>query len=411
MPSTRRRQRTPRRTAQLSGIALLAAQAAAPAAAAAPSPPVEADAWLLMATGTGRILAAEHPERRYPPGSLAKLMTAYLTFRAAASGGIDLHDRVRISAPEWRMSGAQMFLEVGESITVDRLLQGMLVAGGNDAAHALARHVGVRVATFVELMNRQARVLGMGNTHFVNPSGLPAPRQHTTARDIALLARALIREFPGQYVRFADETITHNGITQRNRNPVLGIVRGADGLMTGYTDRAGYNLVASARQGGMRLIVVLLGAESPGDRLQGAMTGLRYGFREFTTIKLHEADRTIARARVWKGRSDFVDAVLGDELYVTVSRDRADSMTSTPRIPRTLQAPIDKGERIGWLEVATDTELIGREPLLAARPVVAGSWIDIAVDTVRLQWRTFWREQRRELFAHDAERAGHEPQG
>lgn len=406
-----RRNRMPRSIVPLVALALLAAEATAAAAPAAPrsSLPVEADAWLLMATKSGQVLAAERADRRYAPGSLAKAMTAYLVFQAAATGRIDLSDRVRISEREWRMSGSQMFVEVGERITVDKLLQGMLVAGGNDAAHALARHLGVSVAAFVDLMNQEARQLGMEDTHFVNPSGLPAPRQHTSARDMATLARALIRDFPGQYQRFADEAITHNGITQRNRNPVLGIVHGADGLVTGYTERSGYNLIASARQEDMRLLAVLLGAETTGDRLQGAMLALRHGFDDFTTVKVREADRVIERARVWKGRSDFVDAVLAEDLYVTVSPEQARSMSTRPRFPQTLEAPLKEGDRIGSLEVGTTKTLIERQPLLAGHPVAAGSWLDYAVDTVQLKWRAFWREQRRDLFAHDATRSGKEP--
>lgn len=384
--------------AGIAGMLLLAA-AAQPAGAA---PVVPADAWLLQAVSSGRVLAGRNADERRQPGSLAKLMTAYVAFEAAARGRIDYAERVRISAREWRMSGSQMFLEVDEEVTVDRLLQGMLIAGGNDAAHALARHVGLGVDAFVRLMNRRAQALGMRHTHFTNPSGLPDPQQRTTARDMATFAAALIEEFPKQYRRFTDEAITHNGIRQRNRNPVLGIVRGADGLMTGYTNAGGYHLVASARRDDMRLVAVLLGARTTGDRLQGSMALLRHGFRTYESVRVARANRPLARARVWTGRSDLVDAVLERPLYVTVRRDRADSLETATRLTRALHAPIEAGERVGWLTVGTAAGSLAREPLRAARAVPAGGWIDYIVDTVRLRWQTFWRRQQRELFADGA---------
>lgn len=403
--------RTPRQITTLVAIILLISAGDAFARPSSPFPPIEADAWLIMSARTGHILGGRNTDEQYPPGSLTKLMTAYLTFEAAEAGRIGYTDHVRISEREWRMSGSQMFVEVDERITVDRLLQGMLVAGGNDAAHALARHAGIRVDSFVDLMNTRARSLGMRNTHFVTPSGLPDPDQLTTARDMAILARALIREFPDQYRRFSVRAISHNGIRQRNRNPVLGIVRGADGLLTGYTDRAGYNLVASAQREDMRLIAVLLGASTPGDRLQGAARGLRHGFRHFTTVRVAEAHHPIERARVWKGRSDFVTAILKRDLYVTISNDRLDSMQTRTRFPHALEAPLTTSEQIGSFEVVAGAELVARAPLFAANAVATAGWMDYAVDTIRLQWREFWRAQRRELFARDTKDTDKKPRG
>lgn len=392
-------------------VAALVLLAASLSAGATTGPALQADAWVTTAVRSSAILDSEAAERRLPPGSLVKLMTAYLTFEAIAAGRIEPSDRVRISEHEWRMSGSQMFLEVDERVTIDKLLQGMIVAGGNDAAHALARYIGPGVPQFVARMNRKARALGMDATHFSNPSGLPTPKQRSSARDLGILARSLVREFPQQQERFTDQAITHNGITQNNRNRLIGLLQGADGLITGHTDSHGYHLAASASREDLRLVSVILGAQSEDDRLLGAAAALRYSFDNFETVRLRSADQPIEQAQVWKGQSDFVPAVLADPLYVTVRSDRIESLNARIDFPRTLVAPLAAGERIGWLEVRTDAGPVTREPLLAGHAVPTAGWLDYAVDSVQLRWDRFWREQRQELFAGDPKEAAPKPSG
>jgi len=383
----------------LLGAVLVTATAAFPAHATPPPPAVKADAWVLMAVRSGRVLASVHADEPRPAGSLAKLMTAYLTFRAATHGQISLDDPVRVTKHEWEMSGSQMFLKVGEDVTVDQLLQGMLVAGGNDAAHALARHVSGSVEAFVQLMNRQARVLGLDDTHFTNPSGLPDPHEQMSAHDAAVLASDLVRRFPGQYQRFSARSITHSGIKQRNRNPVLGVVIGADGLITGHTAHGGYDLVASAARDHMRLIAVLLGTHSRSNRLADANAMLSYGFREFVTLRVKRAGETVAQARVWMGAADHVPAALTQDLYVTVPRHEMDSVEARAKFPPTLEAPLQEGQQIGALHVTDGDQPIAHAPLVAMRKVASSGWIQYAIDSVELRWQTFWRRQRQDLLA------------
>ncbi|MFA9459814.1 D-alanyl-D-alanine carboxypeptidase family protein [Thiohalorhabdus sp. Cl-TMA] len=381
-------------------------------ASATPAPPdLNADASLLMATRSGRVLASEHPDKRYAPASLAKLMTAYLSFRALDGGGIAVTDQVRIREDTWRMSGAQMFLGVGETVSVDKLLQGLLVAGGNDAAQALARHVAGSVSGFVRMMNRQADALGMEHTRFANPSGIRHADQYTTARDMATLARALIRRFPSHYRRFRQQEITHNGITQRNRNRLLAFFEGADGLMTGYGRKAGYHLITSARRDRTRFLSVLLGAGSSEARFQDAMAALDYGFRFYETIHPYGAGERIREVRVWKGESDQVAAGVSRDLFLTIPRNRRDALRFRPEIERPLSAPIRDGERLGRLHVDLNGHALARRPLVAQHGVAWGGWMRHVVDTVRLEWKRFWKRQRRKLLAHDEESTGNGPPG
>lgn len=406
VPSARDGWRRPLVT--LLGLILLAASIAA---GASMGPAIQADASVTMAMRSETVIDSRAADRHLPPASLTKLMTAYLVFEAIDAGHIDANDRVRVNEHEWRMSGSQMFLEVDERVTIDKLLQGMIVAGGNDAAHALARHLGPGVPQFVARMNRKARALGMDDTHFVNPSGLPASTQRTSAQDLAILARAIVHEFPEQQGRFTDRKITHNGITQRNRNPLLGMVQGVNGLLTGYSESHGYNLAASAQRENLWLVNIILGANNEGDRLLGAAAALRYGFANFETVRLRSADEPVDQVQVWKGQSDFVPAVLGDPLYVTISSDQMESLDAQAEFPNTLVAPLAKGERIGSLAIRTEAGLVTREPLLAGHPVAAAGWFGYTIDTIHLRWDRFWREQREKLFAGEPRDGAQEPSG
>lgn len=386
----------------------LAVMAATPVAAAVPDPPLaNAASVYLVDSRSHRVLADSHSQKAMAPASLAKLMTAYLTFEALASDRIALSDKVRISEAVWKMDGSQMFLEVGERVPVRKLLAGMIVAGGNDAARALAEHLAGSPETFARMMNRKARTLGMGHTEFTNPSGLPDPGMHTTARDMATLARALTRDFPQFLDLFKRDRISHNGITQHNREGVLHYVEGAQALMTGYTADSGYHLVTVADREGrrMRLVGVILGASSADETFSSAQALINYAFRFYETTPIYAAGDTVRAARIWQGVRDKVAVGLQQDLHLTIPRRRGDALSVTAEMDSPIRAPVAAGERLGWLRVALSDRNLAHRPLVAQQAVPASGWLPYLLDAAKLRWRTFWREQRQSLLAGD----GHTP--
>lgn len=365
---------------------LLACLAATATAAPVPkSPSVSGESHVLMAAGTGRILAADNPDQRMSPASLTKLMTAYVVYEALADGSIALSDEVPISEEVWRMGGSQMFLEVDTQVSVDKLLDGMVVQSGNDAALALAEHVGGSEAAFVEQMNHYAAELGLENTHFVNAEGMSAEEHYSTARDLAKLSRALIRQFPEHYKRYSKRSFTYNNIQQYNRNDLLWRDTGVDGLKTGYTPKAGYCLAASAERDGMRLISVVLNAPSTDKRSADTRSLLSWGFRFYRTHQLYAAGDVLKRARIWNGAADEVPLGLEKDLLVTIPRDRYDALDARMSFPGKLVAPAAAGQQLGSVEVVLGEETIAQAPLVALEPVAEGSLLQRMADTV-LQW-------------------------
>lgn len=365
---------------------LLACLAATATAAPVPkSPSVSGESHVLMAAGTGRILAADNPDQRMSPASLTKLMTAYVVYEALADGSIALSDEVPISEEVWRMGGSQMFLEVDTKVSVDKLLDGMVVQSGNDAALALAEHVGGSEAAFVEQMNHYAAELGLENTHFVNAEGMSAEEHYSTARDLAKLSRALIRQFPEHYKRYSKRSFTYNNIQQYNRNDLLWRDTGVDGLKTGYTPKAGYCLAASAERDGMRLISVVLNAPSTDKRSADTRSLLSWGFRFYRTHQLYAAGDVLKRARIWNGAADEVPLGLEKDLLVTIPRDQYDALDARMSFPGKLVAPAAAGQQLGSVEVVLGEETIAQAPLVALEPVAEGSLLQRMADTV-LQW-------------------------
>jgi D-alanyl-D-alanine carboxypeptidase (penicillin-binding protein 5/6) len=280
-------------------VALLASPAGAQTAAVpAPPPKLTFKSHYLVDFSTDRVLAASAPDVPLPPASLTKLMTAYVVFGALESGRAHLDDRARISEKAWRMGGTRMFVEVNSEVTVEDLVRGMLIQSGNDASVALAEHLAGSVDAFVTEMNAAAETLGMRSTVFRNPHGLPARGHVSTARDLTLLARAIIHEFPEFYGLYAEREFAYNGIAQQNRNALLWRDPSVDGMKTGYTEAAGYCLVISAERDGMRLIAVVLGAQTARSRNDGAQKLLEYGFANFETRKLYSAGQELDAARV-----------------------------------------------------------------------------------------------------------------
>lgn len=364
-------------------LGLLLSCTAANAAVPLPAPPaIAGDSHILMDFRTGRVLAENNADQRVDPASITKIMTAYVVFKQLEAGTIALNDMVTISEKAWRAPGSRMFIEVGNRISVENLLQGMIIQSGNDASIALAEYVAGTEGAFADLMNQYAARLGMENSHFVNATGLPAENHKVTARDVALLSRAMIAEFPEYYDWYKVQEFTWNGIRQSNRNLLLYRDPRVDGIKTGHTEAAGYCLAASAVEGDMRLISVVMGTESERARADASQALLNYGFRFFETHKLYSAGAPLTDARVWKGATDTVGLAPADDIYVTIARGRYDQLQAVMDIQETLVAPLADDQVVGVVRVSLDGEELVRVPLTPVAPVAEGSLFRRAVDSI-----------------------------
>jgi D-alanyl-D-alanine carboxypeptidase (penicillin-binding protein 5/6) len=363
-----------------------AAVAAAPATALPPPPQVKARSFIVIDHESGRVLAALEPDSRQEPASLTKLMTAYGVFKALKEGRLKLDDMVTISENAWRPATKEslMFVELGKQVSVENLIQGMIVPSGNDATVALAEKVGGNEQTFVQMMNTYAKQLGMTGTRFTNAAGLPDPGHYTTARDTAVLASALIHEFPEYYKWYSQKEFTWNGITQQNRNGLLWRDPTVDGLKTGHTESAGYCLVTSARRDGMRLVSVVLGTDSMRAREDASSALLQYGFNFFETKRLYAAGEPLTSMRVWKGRQDEVGLALQRDLYVTSQRGHVSNVKAEFELPETLIAPLATGTPVGKTRVIVDGTTIATYDLYPATDVPGAAFLGRAWDSLRL---------------------------
>jgi len=372
-------------SAETAAVTEPAAEPAAAAPSPIPPPPeLKARSYILIDHESGRVLAALEPDSRQEPASLTKLMTAYGVFRALKEGRIKLDDPVTISEHAWRQEGSRMFVEVGKQVSVEDLIQGMIVQSGNDATVALAEHVAGTEPTFVQMMNTYAAELGMTGTRYTNSPGMPHPDHYTTARDTALLASALIHEFPEYYRWYSQREYTWNGITQQNRNGLLWRDPTVDGVKTGHTETAGYCLVASAQREGMRLVSAVLGTDSMRAREDANAALLNYGFNFFETRRLYAAGEPLTTARVWKGATSEVGLALKRDLYVTGQRGHVGSVKAEFELPGRLVAPLSTTTPLGKVNILVDGATIATHDLYPAADVPPGGWLRRTIDTIRL---------------------------
>ncbi len=365
------------------GLLLWLATLAVHAEALVPSPPqVAAKSYVLMDFHSGQFLVQKNPDQRMDPASLTKIMTAYVVFSELESGNIGLDDKVHISEKAWRTEGSRMFVEVNTEVPVRELLKGMVIQSGNDASVALAEHVAGSEEAFASLMNKHARRLGMKNTHFVNATGLPHKEHYTTARDLALLAQALIRDFPEFYKLNSQKEYRYNGITQYNRNKLLWRDPHVDGVKTGHTKAAGYCLVASAKRDDMRLISVVMNTVSEKARAAESQKLLKYGFRFYSTHRLYEPDTPLTRLPVWKGERDELPVGITEPLYVTIPRGQYDALKAVMNVDETIVAPVEKGQTFGTVDVSLDGKTIAQRPLIALESIPEGGVFTRLKDTV-----------------------------
>lgn len=323
---------------------------------------------ILVDASTGTVLFAKDADTQMPTSSMSKMMTIYMVFDALKKGTLKMDDMLPTSEHAWKQEGSRMFLNVGESAKVEDLIRGVVVQSGNDAAVALAEHLGSGSEyTFADMMNSKAKELGMANSHFMNATGLPDPQHYSTPRDLATLAVALIRDFPEDYHYFSETEFTYNKIKQGNRNPLLYRNMNVDGLKTGHADAAGYGLTASAIRGGRRLVLVLNGMKDMQARADESAHVLDYGYREFGLYPIAKAGDQLGEAKVWMGQAQTVPVVASQDVALTLPRAARAGLKTAVAFDQPVQAPITKGQQLGTLTISApgmDTKII---------PIVAGS--------------------------------------
>ncbi len=360
----------------------LACVAPAAAAPVPPPPTLEARSWILTDEQSGRVIASKNADARVEPASLTKLMTAYAVFHAIAEGKLRLDSEIPVSERAWRAEGSRTFVEVGTRIPVEVLLKGMIVQSGNDASIALAEAVGGSEETFAALMNQYAARLGMKNSSFENSTGLPGANHLVSARDMAILARAIIDEFPEYYRWYSERSFTWNNITQSNRNGLLDLDPAVDGMKTGHTESAGYCLVSSAQRNGMRMIAVVLGTGSVKERETASLALLNYGFNFFETRRIHPRGAEIAVARVYGADGGEAAVGLRDEFYVTVPRGQVDAIQYTVQLEDGLAAPLATGRRVGTLRATLNGRPVAIQGLYPLADVAEGGFFRRLWDAV-----------------------------
>lgn len=336
------------------------------------APEVDSTSFVLVDFQSGEELAALNPGERVEPASITKLMTAYILYRELSKGTIKLDDEVLISQRAWEMQGSRMFVELGKKVQLEKLLRGLIIQSGNDAAVALAEHVAGSETAFVQRMNEVAKELGMVNTQYQNVTGWPAAEHYTTARDIVILARALITEFPDRYKLYSEKEFTYNNIKQHNRNKLLWRDASVDGMKTGHTESAGFCLVASAKRDTMRLISVLLGSTDENSRTESSQRLLEYGFRTFETHKLYKGGDALSAVRVWQGDKTKVAAGVIDDLYVSIGKGRYDQLKGVMQFDKAIDAPIRRGDVLGKIILSDQGKVLKEVPLLALEDIAEG---------------------------------------
>ena len=351
-----------------------------------PVPPaLAAKSWLLIESGSGQTLASQAPDERLEPASLTKIMTAYLTFAAIRQGTIKLDQAVPVSEKAWRTGGSKMFIRVDTQVPVEDLIKGMIVQSGNDACVALAEAIAGSEDNFAQMMNREAQRLGMKASSFRNSTGLPDAQHYTTARDLATLAGALIRDFPAEYAKYYSmKEFRYNNITQPNRNRLLWIDPTVDGMKTGHTDAAGYCLISSAKRGPRRLLSVVLGTASDSTRAQESLKLLNYGFQFYDAVQLYAKDQAVSNLKVWKGAAATLKAGFTSDFMLAVPKGYAQKVQADLVSQQPLIAPISAGQVVGTMKVSIDGKPYGDFPVVALETVPQAGIFGRAIDTVRL---------------------------
>ncbi|MEE3003018.1 MAG: D-alanyl-D-alanine carboxypeptidase family protein [Pseudomonadota bacterium] len=356
-----------------------------------PSAPQEnAKAYILIEANSNQVLAEKDSEKIMPPASLTKVMSMYVASEALKNGQIHLEDKVRVSKKAWQAEGARMFLNHGSRVEVEKLINGIVIASGNDATTALAEHIAGSEESFAEMMNITAERLGMHNSHFVNATGLPHKNHYTTAKDLAILAKAVINDFPEEYHIYKQKWIEYNHIKQPNRNRLLWRNDKVDGMKTGHTDEAGYCLIAAAKDGDMRLINVQLGAPSDAVRTNNTQALLTWAMRFYETQLVQSSTNEVEKARTWGGVEKYTPVGVKKDLYVTIPKGQAKNTKLVSKISTETNAPIENGQELGEVEVSIGGSIISKQPLYSLISNEQGNIWRRSTDYIGKMWQNIF---------------------
>jgi serine-type D-Ala-D-Ala carboxypeptidase (penicillin-binding protein 5/6) len=354
---------------------------------APPAPAVEAKAWLLLDVNSGQVLASRNANDRFEPASLTKLMTAYLAFSALKQKSLKPDQVVPVSTRAWKAEGSRMFIEPNKPVTVDELLRGMIIQSGNDASIALAEAIAGSEDVFAQMMNREAKRLGLANTNFINATGLTSPQLYSTAEDLAKLVVALIRDYPEHYALYSQKDYRYNNITQANRNRLLWLDPTVDGVKTGYTENAGYCLITSAKRGDRRMVSVVLGTASESARATESQKLLNWGFQFYDSVRMYARNQPVTELRVWKGASDTLKAGFTGDLYLALPKGQSGKIKATVESLQPLLAPVSPGQRVATLKLEIDGKPYRELPVVALEGVPIAGIFGRAWDTLRLLFK------------------------
>ncbi len=352
-----------------------------------PPPDVAASSYVLMDADTRKVLVEHNAHERLPPASLTKIMTTYIAAAELDSGRISMDDQVPVSVKAWRTGGSKMFIREGTTVRLEDLLRGIIIQSGNDASIALAEHIAGSEDAFADMMNQQAVQLGLDDTHFANATGLPEDDHYSTAWDLAVLTRHLIKNFPNHYAMYSEQSFDYNGIHQPNRNRLLLRDRTVDGVKTGHTEAAGYCLVASALRDGMRLISVVMGTDSDEARMRESQKLLSYGFRYFETQKVYQAHAALKTATLWYGDRDEIQLGPPEDVFVTIPRGHYEDLKAELSVPRVIEAPVEEGAQLGELRLSLDDKTVYKTPLVALAAAPQGGIVSRLWDGTYLFFR------------------------
>ena len=348
------------------------------------APSLTARNYILIDFHSNKVLAEKNADQKIDPASLTKLMTAYLVYQAIESGLIDINDQVKISKTAGRLGGSKMFIEIDSLVSVEELLAGIVIQSGNDASVALAEHVAGSEEAFADLMNKKAQQLGLSTSHFINSSGLSDDEHYMSARDIAVLSQALIRDYPKHYELYSELEYTYNNIRQPNRNLLLTRNMNVDGLKTGYTESAGYCVVVSSQQDDMRLIAVIMGS-GPEERFDEASELLRYGYRFYKTSKLFNKQETLTEVRVWGGDKKQLGLGVSKDIYITLPRVQNSGIKTELMVYEDIIAPVAKGQELGSITISFGEKTIEQSALISLQRISEGSlWSRLSDSVVHL---------------------------
>ena len=336
-------------------------------------PNINAESYALMDAKTGAIIAGKNLDKKVEPASLTKIATLYLVFKSLDSNYISEDDHAIVSKKAWKMIGSRMFVEVGKKVKVKDLLQGVIVQSGNDASIVLAEHIAGGEEFFVTMLNKLANDIGMKNTRFENVTGMPGKNHYTTARDLAILSKKLIEDFPEQYKRFAQKKYTYNNITQRNRNRLLTTYELSDGIKTGHTSSAGYCLAASAVHENTRYIAVLFGSKSSKARFKYVKTLFKFGFRNFKTEKYFQRNQIIAKERIWNGKEKYIDIGFNKDIFITVLKYDDNKIQPKLNLIQNINAPIKVNQTLGTIDFIKNNEIIASENIYSLKRIEEGN--------------------------------------